>query len=324
MRRLSVVAVLAACQQDAVVSAIRDEVELPPEPPELGPERVEEVLRQRIPERIDVLWVVDNSGSMLAEQRKLAENFPRFLEFYRDSGLDWQIGVISTDTTEPLESGKLQGAAGYLWVDPSVPDPVSVFADMAQLGRQGSAAERGRRAIWLALEDPDAQTWNEGFFRKDAKLSIIIVSDENDATSSDPTIAELGDTLSATGREVVISAILSGDNPCGANKTGTEYAALVAATGGVSFDICAEDWSPFLTELGIAAAGLKRTFYLTRRPVETDIEVWIEDAGTRIDFQPADWSYDPVTNAITFASYTPRAAADVHVAYTLRATVGTE
>lgn len=324
MRYLIPLVALAACNTEYAISSFRPPAYDPVDPPALGPDVVEDVLRQRIPERIDVLWVIDNSSSMLAEQQKLAENFPVFLDFYLGSGLDWRIGVISTDTWDDTQSGKLQGGAGYLWVDATVPDPSAVFEDMALLGRDGSAAEKGRRAIWLALTDPDAIAWNDGFLRDDARLSIIVVSDENDATSNDPSMGELATVLQGLGREVTISAIVTPETPCGINKPGLEYAQMVQATGGLLLDICEEDWSPLLEALGILAGGLSRTFYLPRRPVEETIEVWIEDEGVRIDFAADDWTYDPVANAITFVDYTPRAAAEVHVRYTLRATVAPE
>ncbi len=321
MRAGLVVGMAVACSADATFVSIEPPVFLPVDPPSLGPDVVEDVLRQRIPARVDVLWVVDNSSSMLAEQQQLAKAFPAFLDFYVGSGLDWQVGVISTDTEDPTQSGKLQGGAGYLWVDPSVPDPVATFEEMALLGRDGSAAEKGRRAIWQSLTDPEAMAHNAGFFRDDARLTIVIVSDENDATRQDPTINTLGEVLTDLDQPVTISAIITPDPPCGINKPGTEYRTLVEATGGLLLDICSEDWSPLLAALGVQAGGLSRTFYLPRVPVASTLEVWVEDGGQRIDFAADAWSYDPGGNAIVFASYTPRAAADVHVRYTLRATL---
>lgn len=61
---------------------------------------------------------------------------------------------------------------------------------------------------------------------------------------------------------VELSAIVALDNPCGNSKTGSDYREAAAATGGVEFNLCAADWSPFLEQLGIRAAGLSRTFHL--------------------------------------------------------------
>src|SRR5690606_34653408 len=45
--------------------------------------------------KVDVLIVIDNSGSMEYEQRNMAQRVRNFISILR--GLDWQIGVTTTD-----------------------------------------------------------------------------------------------------------------------------------------------------------------------------------------------------------------------------------
>ncbi|MFI5293357.1 MAG: hypothetical protein ACHQ02_10870, partial [Candidatus Limnocylindrales bacterium] len=47
-------------------------------------------------EKIDFLFVVDNSGSMGEEQTNLATNFPAFIALIEDSGLDYRVAVTTT------------------------------------------------------------------------------------------------------------------------------------------------------------------------------------------------------------------------------------
>ena len=90
-------------------------------------------LKQKPAALVDILWVVDNSGSMVEEQQALADNFNRFitgLTTCQGTGMaddicnfetkkcsrsnadcnppDYHIGVIATDTTAPADSGKLR------------------------------------------------------------------------------------------------------------------------------------------------------------------------------------------------------------------------
>jgi hypothetical protein len=58
---------------------------------------------------VDVLIVVDNSGSMIEEQAKLATNFQAFIQVFSDIDVDWQIGVITTDMTTDTDRGRLHG-----------------------------------------------------------------------------------------------------------------------------------------------------------------------------------------------------------------------
>lgn len=90
-------------------------------------------LKQKPAALVDILWVVDNSGSMVEEQQALADNFNRFitgLTVCRGTGIDndlcdfntktcsmsggpcnppdYHIGVISTDTEAAADSGRLR------------------------------------------------------------------------------------------------------------------------------------------------------------------------------------------------------------------------
>ena len=67
-------------------------------------------------ERLDVLVVVDNSGSMGVLQRRLAESVGALLGPLDDAGVDWRLGITTTDVGNPWcptgqttpESGQLQ------------------------------------------------------------------------------------------------------------------------------------------------------------------------------------------------------------------------
>lgn len=310
---------LAGCTNDYQIGALPEPIPVSPNPPDLEILPVEDVMVQRIPEQVDVLWVVDSSSSMEAEQRKLAENFPVFLQYYRNSGLDWQIGVISMDMVDGEQKGRLQGGAGYLWVDEAVPDPTGVFKQIAVLGTGGHFQEKGRAAAYAALSKPLVTGYNGGFFRDDAKLSVIFVSDENDRSGDDPSLGDFKSFLTDLKPDpsmITVSAIVGlSDDSC-ARAEGRDYRNLVGATGGAEFDICRGDWTPILEELGVRGLGLEREFFLSRFPVVDTLEVWIEDEGERFDFEPGvEWVYDGARNSLVFLDYTPRASAEIHAVY---------
>lgn len=58
---------------------------------------------------VDVLLVVDDSCSMAEEQDKLASNFESFIGAFEGVDVDWRIGVITTDATDPARAGVLRG-----------------------------------------------------------------------------------------------------------------------------------------------------------------------------------------------------------------------
>jgi hypothetical protein len=349
----------AACQPDGPNFLDLDRIEAQPNPPLLDEVWQTDVLKQRATPEVDVLWVIDNSGSMDMEQARLARNFPSFIQYFVESGLDWHIGVISTDTSAPDQSGRLQGASGLRYLTPESPRPVELFSQMAQLGTTGSADERGRRSAWLALTDPLRSGFNGGFYREDASLHVVVISDEPDATEQ-PTRNEFVSwmrALKADPEDVTFSAIV-GPAPSGcANSDGTfansgaNYLDLVQAIGGVSESICEDDWSDALEELGLQASGLRTEFFLTEVPDPSTIEVEARFDGYQYpgvvdtDAAPVEgcdadigaagprqeacedngscfhWRYDCLRNSIQITDWIPPQLAEISVRYQLRSDV---
>lgn len=56
-------------------------------------------------QKVDILWVVDNSGSMCQEQKVLRDNFQKFIDEINKTNLDFHIGVTTSDMNPayPLE-----------------------------------------------------------------------------------------------------------------------------------------------------------------------------------------------------------------------------
>ncbi len=50
---------------------------------------------------VDILFVIDNSGSMAEEQARLARNFPAFIAKLDGMGADYRIGITTTDVKHP-------------------------------------------------------------------------------------------------------------------------------------------------------------------------------------------------------------------------------
>ena len=148
--RLVLATLLSACS-DWVIEPIGADRDRSVPPPPVNPVQLDRVVQ--VPEpAVDVLFVVDNSCSMEEEQNALAQNFPAFMSFFEGSGLDWHIGVVSTDMWDPNHSGKLRQISGFNYIDSSTPNPYQVFSQMAVMGTGGDSEEQGRAAAYTALE----------------------------------------------------------------------------------------------------------------------------------------------------------------------------
>ncbi len=69
----------------------------------------EDVFIQNRLNTVDLLLVVDNSCSMIEEQENLATSFDSFIQYFGEAEVDWQLGVVTTDTNNEDFSGHLIG-----------------------------------------------------------------------------------------------------------------------------------------------------------------------------------------------------------------------
>ncbi len=125
---------------------------------------------------VDILFVVDNSGSMSSNQSNLKNNFDDFMAVFVSAGVDYQVGIITTDQSEFI--GDI--------ITPLTSDPVTEFGNQIDLvGYSGSAIEKG---LWYAYESTttgDASSSSSaGFLRESARLVLVYISDEPDASTS--------------------------------------------------------------------------------------------------------------------------------------------
>lgn len=279
---------------------------------------------------VDVLFVIDDSCSMDAEQVQLTRNFPSFTEYFALSGIDYHIGVVSTDMTNPERSGRLRRAAGLRWIDRDTPNPTSVFSQMARLGTGGSIDESGRAAAYRAI-DGLRDTANEGFEREDAELHLLFISDEDDVSQT-PTPVEFRrwmETLKPEPEMVRSHALIwqTGTTCAEGYAEGALYEQYAAWTGGIVGDICQSDWTPFLDQLGLQTSGLKTEFFMSDLPSDPD-EIGVEvrtvlangDTVTlRFDVcETCEVQYRPRRNSIVFLDFIPSPQDEVIIVYDRR------
>jgi hypothetical protein len=305
----------------------RQAAETPAPPRDLTAKTHTDVTHQRpLATEVDVLWVIDNSASMEDDQQNLAAAFPAFMNFFIDIGLDYHIGVLSTDMYADDGQGKLQEAEGYKWIDPTFPDPIPFFQFMATLGTDGSGDEMARAPVYNAIAT-QGQTWNAGFFRETSILSTIVISDEDD--SSDMVGVGIADFVSwyrtiKPDPELAIYSTIVGPAPdgCATAAPGIQHVDATAQIGGLSWSICDNRWDELLEALAIQSAGLKREFYLTETPIPDSIQVEVDEGGAFVSFVlDRDFTYDAGRNSVTFLDYVPEPLAEIRITYAVEGSV---
>ncbi len=268
------------------------------------------------PGAVDMLFVVDNSCSMADEQDDLNNAFPTLLDSLLDLGLDFHIGVISTDMDDPNHSGILREEGGDTWIDASDPDPELTFSNMADLGTSGSAIEKGRDAVFAALETL-AFTDNIGFRRFDSQLAVVVLSDEDD--SSTGSVADFSNWLSGEVNrpsDLTFSSIVGPNLGCATASDGQGYYDVTTAVGGVFHSICDTNYDAPMADL----ADLFWTsvpYELSAVADEATISISASEfGGPYIELAAEDWAYDPIENTVRLtSSYHPPGGTDLAIKY---------
>ena len=269
-----------------------------------------DVFYQDPPSEVDILVVVDNSCSMSPYQANLARNFNEFITYFDDANVDYHIGIATTtvELPEPVDVCTQAvidqiPAGGYLVEDTVITnetaDADQVFANLVSVGTCGNGAERGLESALLAVTEPLASSVNAGFLRDEASLSLIFVSDEEDA-SPRPTadyVNAFYEVKGYTDRDVVnASALVVEDlDACSGllaleSTEGTRYLDVADQTGGIVGSICEEDFSDIVTELSLNASRLNDTFVLSEEPAASTLQVSI-DEGEAIPCDDGQWTY---------------------------------
>jgi hypothetical protein len=325
---VTLVIALAGCQEYGFGEGLPEWPDsIPPTPEEV--QQVDAIMQVQTP-RVDILWTVDNSCSMGDNQADLVANFPLFMDYFLGSGLDYHIGVTSTDIDGNYNGskGKLVNVMGLKYIDPDTGSPIEIFSEMATLGTSGSGTEKGLGGTYQCLE-MNRDTLNAGFYRDESALHTIIISDEPDLTQSQViTVEEFKnwyDGLKPEAAKRTFSSIID-------YNAGGDYRNVSNDIGGIVWDINGDDWPQLLVQLGVQAAGLKREYFLSHLPVSSSIEVTVDDVGgASLNFDEApidpatgevgegDWYYTADRNSITFVEYIPNSLSTVVLEYTLLA-----
>lgn len=161
-------------------------------------------------QKVDFLFVVDNSSSMLLEQSNLTNSFPGFLRVVQESleARDFHIMVVDTDgwdgessaaaNADPcrnaLGAGKRLGSNGQdcgvagadRYLSKDQPNLEKTFSCVAKVGTFGDSGEQPMDAMIQAVGLAQNQRGgcNESFLRDDAILVVTFITDEDDTRSS--------------------------------------------------------------------------------------------------------------------------------------------
>ena len=250
---------------------------------------------------IDILWVIDTSGSMHRYDAQLMAGIDVMLAALPPTS--WRLVMMSNDPSRAVLESQF----------PLVPgdDILDAEAMYASMGRGGH--EEGFDAVYeYMFSNPYSSTW----MRPDAGLLVVFVSDEEE--QSNDHFVDVHEFISwyraQRGGSVFLASIVNHeasislcDYPPSPIDVGHRYMEATAAFAGNIIDICADDWSPGVAD---AAASVEphEQWPLTHSPVEDSIRVFINGA---LDHS---WTYSSTDNTVLFTTI-PAGSALVEIGY---------
>ncbi len=254
--------------------------------------------------KVDILFVIDNSGSMEAEQKKISQRFHNFITQIR--GLDWHIGITTTDPRKYNDTGNRNWSDGrlvpfsdgsyYLKSSMNLEKVQRLFAENIQRKEDGSDIEKGIYATYRTLErSVNIQTEVDAsiaeFLRYDSALAVVVVSDEDESpddevncsdgcpsstfhSKSDPdNLIDYVDRVFGPEKVFQFHSIIASTRLCldGEGYTyGHKYRELSIKTGGVVGNICSDHYSGILSIIGNRVSNLRRTYKLDCTPQDAN------------------------------------------------------
>ena len=171
-----------------------------------GPDAGDVTTEPRQCNKMDLVFVIDDSGSMQEEQGNLATNFPMFAtllsSYVTPSGekIDYRIAVTTTgrDLMYTVTNGPItlpQSESGdngafrdncnmtKRFLEPTDANMQQVLSCRANVGTGGPSYEMPLLMTSWALGKRVMDGTNGGFLREDALLGVVMMTDEDDAST---------------------------------------------------------------------------------------------------------------------------------------------
>lgn len=287
---------------------------------------------EQIARSVDLLLVVDTSGSMENNRVGVAQGLSAFVAEL-PANVDYRVGVLLAHGSQSKYSGKLWAPANAPRVISSKDYSTAKIQDMLTKVMMSTPAdpglaqgETGLFAITQLLSKNMADAKSAGFFRSDAALAVVFISDENDVcavypehpatqtglTSGESAARKLECPNGIPAEQValaiknavgekpsIIAAVVNNDikkSYTGNDGYGWGYMDLVEKTHGISIDIEKGNYV-----LGLASVGqlvTKKLELITEHTLQHSQDVDASTVHVSVDGRDAASTYEPTTTVV--------------------------
>jgi hypothetical protein len=264
---------------------------------------------------VDILWVIDDSGSMADEQDALGKNFQSFIDQFLQQNVDFKMAITTTDGTS-TRNGRMVGDSGMLTRASAQGNRTAFtnnFMKWVKVGTAGSGIEQGLKTSTSFFD-----RYGASFLRSDAYLVVVYLSDEED--QSDKKVSEYLTKLQALktnkGMVKAYSIVTVKDYGNEWETIGKRYIEVSNATAGTVGDI-KKEFAPMLKDIGGRILNLLDSFALSEAPYQNAVEVYVNNLKVQ-----SGWVFDSAQRTVKFnTGSVPTEGAKVEVRYKVKANV---
>ena len=258
-------------ETEVVYETVYEEIEVPvyietEVPADPGLIWIDSFIQPQSVDGVDIIWVIDTSGSMNRFDEELLAGIEAMLLALPESG--WRLAMMSNDPASASIESQFPLVPGD-----DIVDAENMYSNMGR----GHREEGFDASYEYLVNNTYAQTW----LRYDAALLVVFVSDEEE--QSDDHFSSVDDYIVWYMAQRAGSAYLSSivnlppaESLCNTTdmNTGDRYIEATNYFAGQVVDICSEDWSAGVID---AATRLEPYEYikLTYEPIEESIRVFI-------------------------------------------------
>lgn len=250
--------------------------------------------------KLDLLFVIDDSGSMSDHQRILSANAPALAaKLAGFSSLN--VAVITSDMSSSSKKGKFVGSPAVL--NNSMPNFKDLLARRMIVGTNGSATEMFFDPAIAATSAPLINGPNAGFLRADAHLAVVNVTDTDDqspTTTPEQFIMHFAGLKG--GNFSLINFISDPVSRCAGQNTGKMPERLNLAkymANGSQYDLCQGKFAEGVSD--VATKIEKELNHKIALPMKPDVATMTVKYGA-ITFPANDvdngWTYDEPANTL--------------------------
>ena len=277
-----------------------------------GVTRANDLFRQNVRPKGDLVFVLDDSPSMATHQDALRDQVRQFLSSEHLECLDLHIGVARGGSTVP---GVFTSSFVTTAYDPHATDEV-----VANLLASAPTASNTQQ-LFLAAAQSFSSSINPGFHRANTPASVVFISDGEDSSAMPP-----GDLVSLLPTDTFVTAILSPAVPVPActvdslSSPTTRFSQALAAFGPARIDvrnICSAAW---FDSVSFNGECFRLSFFLTATPSAFPLDVKLDGQSLAEVDSSGDpvWHYDAVSNAIVFVQgREPQGGQTLQISYTV-------